>query len=1182
VSSARILADRFALSAEYIHEGGYARVYRARDLTAPDERVVAVKIFRNRRPIEERVLVETWNRELAAYQALHGHPHIVDLIEWGHDDGEGNRFIVFEWVDRDLLTLSLETPFEGWDSFADIAVGTLEGLAAVHRAGYIHRDIKPENVLIDASGTPKVADFGCSRAKDFFHVGLTLAPLGTPLYMPPEADQVGGAPEPTFAYDVWAFGVLVVRVLSGENLGSREEVLARLDDPVLRLDLPPEVTAYLSRVLSSDPGQRPLDAQIALAELRQIHGARRRAGLRRREVFLNIAQSAERVLTETLGLTPDAVGDYVLADLSESAAWYFDKPGDPESDLLIASAAFLYRCRRHYAKKGVLAVVNASRLSPSLLERLRRDALETPVAFRRTDPTSESQAEQTLDELYVQVADSWAERLERRDRAREQESFRVWRSILEAKRQIENERGAPVRYRAFRVEGARVVFQVDQTDSAMIDEPRLVRIGQRVVLAGEIEAVAEGWARLYVRRGSPDELRDRGVLEYDSELAKSAIDRQRRALDAVRFGRALRPDLGDILVSPSSIPPPIPADVDSFLQDLDESKQDAVRMCLGASDVAVVEGPPGTGKTTFIAELIGQFLHSHAGARVLLTSQTHIALDHALGRLREVAPDYRMIRIGRSIRISSDVEDLRLERQLEQWREPVMAQGRTFLREYAGRLGLVMPEVDVVGLANQLERQRGMLRDRRSTIGVRQAERRQIAQQIEQLNRLAPEVLAAAASLDAVARASSADALREAASAFIERGLDLASRLEGANEMTERLVELETSLRAAQEELRDLTAEESRTRTELATALGLSPDTSTEDVVSAARAGGASGDPRFEGLRALHADWELRFGRHPAFNGALLASADVVAATCVGLAGVPGAGEVLFDLCIIDEASKATATEVLVPMARSRRWVLVGDRNQLPPFQEEALDDHALMRRYDLTSAQVEQTLFDVFAERLPESAKRTLDTQYRMVPAIGSLISSSFYDGRLRSVARAASKATSLAFESPVVWMDTSGLPSRRDRPVGTSFVNICEARIVRSLLDRLNFAAEASGERLRVAVLAGYLAQVDEVRRTIDGRRPEWRALDVEESSVDAFQGREADVVIFTLTRSNDGGQLGFLRRKQRVNVALSRGRDALVIVGDAPFIRRNNDENNALAVVLRYVETHDDCSLQQAEVP
>ena len=86
---------------------------------------------------------------------------------------------------------------------------------------------------------------------------------------------------------------------------------------------------------------------------------------------------------------------------------------------------------------------------------------------------------------------------------------------------------------------------------------------------------------------------------------------------------------------------------------------------------------------------------------------------------------------------------------------------------------------------------------------------------------------------------------------------------------------------------------------------------------------------------ALLEDWQLRVGRSPDFNAAMLSSAQIIAGTCVGIAGVKGMELVAYDLCIIDEASKATATEILIPMSRSRRWIIVGDPKQLPPFFEE-------------------------------------------------------------------------------------------------------------------------------------------------------------------------------------------------------------------------------------------------------
>jgi len=185
-----------------------------------------------------------------------------------------------------------------------------------------------------------------------------------------------------------------------------------------------------------------------------------------------------------------------------------------------------------------------------------------------------------------------------------------------------------------------------------------------------------------------------------------------------------------------------------------------------------------------------------------------------------------------------------------------------------------------------LKKNRIALHERRSLIGVRQAERRQLAEQISQLNQMAPNVFAAASALDAVARSSSLEALREAATTFVERALELASRLEGATNLTDRLVELERSLAALQHDLHDVAAVEEGLRRELAKLLQ-SMKRPAQKRSSSRCSGWTRRDPRFEKLRSLHADWEVRFGRHPAFNGALLASVDVVAATCVGLAGVP-------------------------------------------------------------------------------------------------------------------------------------------------------------------------------------------------------------------------------------------------------------------------------------------------------
>src|SRR5262249_42149284 len=157
------------------------------------------------------------------------------------------------------------------------------------------------------------------------------------------------------------------------------------------------------------------------------------------------------------------------------------------------------------------------------------------------------------------------------------------------------------------------------------------------------------------------------------------------------------------------------------------------------------------------------------------------------------------------------------------------------------------------------------------------------------------------------------------------------------------------------------------------------------------------------------------------FHAALLSSCQLIAGTCVGMAGVRRIQELEFDLCIVDEASKATATETLVPLARSRRWVLVGDRNQLPPFIDEGFCDKQSLYSFVLRRDDLEKTLFDHLLDNLPEECKSILYLQHRMVPAIGNLVSHCFYADELKSTNKPHVPTFQVLLPKPVTWITTS-----------------------------------------------------------------------------------------------------------------------------------------------------------------
>jgi DNA-binding transcriptional MerR regulator len=161
-----------------------------------------------------------------------------------------------------------------------------------------------------------------------------------------------------------------------------------------------------------------------------------------------------------------------------------------------------------------------------------------------------------------------------------------------------------------------------------------------------------------------------------------------------------------------------------------------------------------------------------------------------------------------------------------------------------------------------------------------------------------------------------------------------------------------------------------------------------------AHSNGTVDGAKLKKLLLAHADWEVRFGRSQEFKAAVIASSQIVAGTCLGVMSVPGRNDITYDLCIVDEASIATPTEVLVPMSRARRTVLVGDNRQLSPFQDPELKSSGLLTKYGLTTEHQKTTLFRHLTDSLPPELHKTLTTQHRMIPAIGNLVSECFYRG--------------------------------------------------------------------------------------------------------------------------------------------------------------------------------------------
>ncbi|MEV7063299.1 AAA domain-containing protein [Streptomyces collinus] len=1160
-----IVADRFALPNSPVSEGGHAKLYRAVDLEN-DNAAVAVKLFNPSQILDDRVLQAAWTNELTAYQALGDHANLARLIDWGRCD-DGAPYLVFEWLNQDLLAALDELQIEGWDDFWPVAREILSGLAVIHAEGFVHRDVKPENVLTSTSGY-KIADFGTTRLAETVSLGLTMAPLGTIPYSPQER----GTRAPSASYDVYSFAVLSIVCLTGRVPVDANQVRSEFAS----LNLPPEIADALKPCLSDDPEDRPASAGVLKAQLEELQGRREKRRTPEVEMFLDFPDQVLHAFSKQYSVSMSK--QQILDDIREVAALAFDGRAGVKPDLQLCGQTFMLRLQEHRTRLGLIRVVRAQRAPAQVLELARATWYRPRLKLRMSSPTDPHSAAAELTALLERVTEKDGERAQREVASADADAFSQWRATLNAKFALENARGVRVKYDQYRRDGSRIRFSVEDATGIELGEARLVREGNRRVLFGEVEGIENNDVILYITnaRGDTSALPRQGYLEFDSEASKSKLKRERDALERITNRRSVRPDLRDLLLDPRKSAVPHSVTVQSYIQqNLDEAKKAAVAASLGARDFLLVQGPPGTGKTTFIAEMVAQHLRRDPNARIVLTSQTHIALDNALMRIAELDPSVVLLRLGRADRLAKDVEPLSVPTQMDHWRESVVEQSRLFIKEYAARLGIDLDAADLKNAATELRRRHERVQELEANLRHAQEDRRELVSEIDRLNTLAAPLLEVSAKIEAAAKNGVGTDLSAAAERFIEVGLDLASKLETGGPLGQRLIEMEALLSGVREQLQAQQTQRDSIRNVLIQELEADANLATDDLVETALRRSAVDDPRLAKLQGIASEWEERFGRGKDFTAVLIARAQVVAATCVGLTGVPGADTSPFDLCIIDEASKATATEALVPLANSRKWVLVGDDKQLPPFVEKALENPALLDRYKITRDEMRETLFSKLSERLPEPCRFSLTHQHRMHPSIGQLVSHCFYGDTLTSEPRQISPVIERALGATAAWLDTSSRRDRRESRAGKSIKNKGEARAIAQLLDRLQWVAQQqSSEPLNVAVLTGYEAQRREIVETLAPGEFSRDLLKVRVATVDSYQGQEADVAIFSVTRSNDKDELGFLRSEERVNVAVSRARDCLVVVGDAGFIDAVPHNDNPLRRVLTYLRRSADC--------
>ncbi|WP_431134730.1 AAA domain-containing protein [Psychroserpens mesophilus] len=563
-----------------------------------------------------------------------------------------------------------------------------------------------------------------------------------------------------------------------------------------------------------------------------------------------------------------------------------------------------------------------------------------------------------------------------------------------------------------------------------------------------------------------DVLDDGFYIEPKVELRQYQVQRE-----GIRdfFDKKLKLDhIESLLVRPEKIKPPKEDDLDYINKLLEETEKKqpnnnqvkAVKKAVGNNNVFLIQGPPGTGKTTVIAEVVEQLIAK--GEKVLVASQTHIAVDNVLEKVSN-NKNISCIRLGNKQKIKESLRQYQIDNLIEIYSE-----------DFEKLLITNINQIDHL-LEQDINFEFSDIRDNLKTI---------IKDNSVNYNE------------------SFKDELLNKNYEFLE----MLSKTAFSN---------------------------------------------------------------LDSLKTLLIEWKdnLSHEKEILVKPLLYKSIDVAFATCIGVRTDKELNEynLKFDTVIIDEAGKANISETLAAISMAKKVILVGDQMQLPPYIDGSLLDENEATSFpkskygknflkeDIQHA-LKTSFFEFLVKRIankqfPEENKELLNYQHRMHPHIGEFISDSFYEGKVKMGEHTYKNRLQLPspFEKEVVFINTSSAQNPYESFDGFSAQNDSEAYCISNLV--IPKLIESGLTPNDFAVVAPYKSQVKHIKKSLQGHN---NSHLIEVSTLDSFQGMEFDVIVFSFTRAASPDQrnkkVGFLDDARRLNVAFSRAKKKLILVGNS----------------------------------
>jgi superfamily I DNA and/or RNA helicase len=680
----------------------------------------------------------------------------------------------------------------------------------------------------------------------------------------------------------------------------------------------------------------------------------------------------------------------------------------------------------------------------------------------------------------------------------------------------------------------------DEVEAIIVD-------GENEFLIGQVNLARSGLNKVTLSRYASrvHRLKEEDIIYFRSKADKSSFNKRKNALTRIIENDSVIENLVDYF-DPDCQHDPIDyghivtdEDFDRYNREdkgniikLNDKQRIAFQQLLRFGPLSMLQGPPGTGKTEFIAAFVHYLVEKLGTQRILLVSQSHEAVNTAAERIRKhcnrLETPLDVVRFSsRESAVSSSLLDSLSSNIVSQKAEQFSTQLK--FRVMALTKSLKAPK-DYLEAFLELDKQ------------VLSA----IAEQLNALAKLDDK------KLDDKER-------KELKKQIGERKSLINSRLPQKTKVDKNWHD---DLSAVGDSLIKNLNHEYAVEPNIASSVKRLIDMS-KDMLRVMNSGNANLDEFLARSRQL------------------------VAGTCVGIGNwhIDIASN-QYDWIIIDEAARSIASELAIAMQVGKRVLLVGDHQQLPPLYSEP-HKQALARKLGIKSSGdidelIESDFARAFNSHYGKQIGAKLLVQYRMAAPIGTLVSQCFYKGQLENGERIIPDIyinVPKQLAAPATWLDTSSLGKKahHQEGSGTSIYNDAEADAIVDMLLQIDdndefvnsLYKEVKEGEAAIGVICMYAEQKKRIRQRMKkiGLSEALTAL-LKIDTVDSYQGKENRIIILSVTRSEHKQSPGFLKLPNRINVALSRAMDRLVIVGDKRMWQGKNS-NLPFGSVIKFME-------------